>query len=132
MKTVLTHTLTSESKSFSESLEPKILHLIGCALQEQESGNYEFLAFTEKAVKWEIYNLLENLLSSQRIVVNKDLLTWILEKYRLVSGYPLAAVGSAPLQTTKSKVGDKGKLFIFYSFYFFFSYCYNLLFIVKI
>ncbi|XP_046835052.1 E3 ubiquitin-protein ligase UBR2 [Vespa crabro] len=86
MQTVLERALTFVARSFSEPQVHKVLHLIGYALQEQESGYYPFLVFTERAAKWKIYKLLEDLKSSPRIEAHKDLLTWILIKYREVAG----------------------------------------------
>lgn len=45
----------------------QILHLIGYALQEEESQNYAFLTFLERSTKWNILSLMEELLSSPRV-----------------------------------------------------------------
>jgi E3 ubiquitin-protein ligase UBR2 len=118
MQTVLTRTLDLKARSFSEPQVHKILHLIGYALQEQESGCYPFLAFTERATKWDIYKLLESLNNSPRIDAHKDLLTWVLEKYRQVAGSSIADVESPsaatttqanePEDTEKTEKGKKG------------------------
>ncbi|XP_011862906.1 PREDICTED: E3 ubiquitin-protein ligase UBR2 [Vollenhovia emeryi] len=85
MQTVLERALNFIARSFSEPQVHKVLYLIGYALQEQESGYYPFLAFPERAAKWKIYKLLENLTSSPRMDAHKDLLTWVLAKYRQVA-----------------------------------------------
>nr|XP_012219062.1 PREDICTED: E3 ubiquitin-protein ligase UBR2 [Linepithema humile]XP_012219063.1 PREDICTED: E3 ubiquitin-protein ligase UBR2 [Linepithema humile] len=85
MQTVLERALNFMARSFSEPQVHKILHLIGYALQEQESGHYPFFVFSERAAKWKIYKLLEDLSSSSRIEAHKDLLTWVLAKYREVA-----------------------------------------------
>lgn len=88
MKTVLTRALDLKAKSFSEDQVHRIFHLVGFALQEQELGNYEFLKFTEKAEKWDIYPLLKRVHEISTIGdIYKNLLVWVLKKYRLVAGY---------------------------------------------
>lgn len=86
METVLSRALNLRARSYSEPQVHKILHLIGYALQEQESGNYAFLNFTSRATKWNILKYLEELSSSPRIDSHADLLTWVLGKYREVAG----------------------------------------------
>lgn len=99
MQTVLTRAIEFKAKSFSERQVHTILHLIGYALQEQEPGNYEFFNFTEKATKWNIYNLLEQILYGFKTISYRDMLTWVFEKYRLV-----AATAS---QTNEADDGSK-------------------------
>ncbi|XP_043277613.1 E3 ubiquitin-protein ligase UBR2 [Venturia canescens] len=98
MQTVLERALNLRARTFSEPQVHKILHLIGYALQEEESGNYPFFIFTERAQKWKIYKLLEDLSTSPRIDAHKDLLTWILGKYRQVAGSSVS--GSESSETT--------------------------------
>ncbi|XP_014224487.1 E3 ubiquitin-protein ligase UBR2 [Trichogramma pretiosum] len=88
MRLILLRALDFKARSFSEPQVHKILHLIGYALQEQETGRYPFFNFTEKAEAQEIFKLLESLKSSVRIDAHKDLLLWVLEKYRKMSGSP--------------------------------------------
>ena len=52
------------------------------ALQEQESGRYLFLIFTEKATKAGIPALLARLKKSARVDAHKDLIAWVLNKYK--------------------------------------------------
>ncbi|XP_024945572.1 E3 ubiquitin-protein ligase UBR2 isoform X2 [Cephus cinctus] len=96
MQTVLERALNLRARSFSEPQVHKILHLIGYALQEEESGHYPFLAFTKKASKWKIYNQLEDLWNSPRVEAHKDLLTWVLEKYKSVAGSAVMESVSLP------------------------------------
>ncbi|KAG7206391.1 hypothetical protein KM043_003754 [Ampulex compressa] len=96
MHIVLERALNPTSSSFTEPQLHKILHLIGYALQEQESGYYPFLAFTDRAEKWQMYKLLKELSSSPRIEAHKDLLTWVLEKYKEVAGSSVVEVKTAP------------------------------------
>jgi len=98
MQTVLERALNFIARSFSEPQVHKVLYLIGYALQEQESGYYPFLAFPERAAKWKIYKLLENLTSSPRMEAHKDLLTWVLAKYRQVASLSGKETSPAPLQ----------------------------------
>lgn len=44
-----------------------MLHLIGYAVQEQESGAYPFFTFYERAAKWDILPLMEELINSARV-----------------------------------------------------------------
>lgn len=97
MQVVLERALNCRPRRFSESQVHKILHLIGYALQEQESGYYPFFAFTTRATKWKIYKLLEDLYNSPRIEAHKDLLTWILKKYREVAGNTPMEVSTTPI-----------------------------------
>ncbi|KZC07599.1 E3 ubiquitin-protein ligase UBR2 [Dufourea novaeangliae] len=113
MKTVLERALNFMARSFSEPQVHKVLHLIGYALQEQESGYYPFLAFPARAAKWNIFKLLEDLRNSPRIEAHKDLLTWVLLKYREVAGNTAESSNSVvPVDVetasdTESKKNDK-------------------------
>ncbi|KAF5287904.1 hypothetical protein FQA39_LY04078 [Lamprigera yunnana] len=84
MQTVLERCLNLKARSFSEPQLHKVLHLIGYALQEEQSKNYPFLLFAEKATKWNLPKYLEELISSARIDAHKDLLRWTLQKYKQV------------------------------------------------
>ncbi|EFN77425.1 E3 ubiquitin-protein ligase UBR2 [Harpegnathos saltator] len=111
MQTVLERAQNFIARSFSEPQVHKILHLIGYALQEQESGHYPFLVFPERAAKWNIYKLLEDLSNSPRIEAHKDLLTWILAKYREVASYVAMDVTPTPLQVEQSAdTGETNKM----------------------
>lgn len=103
MQTVLQRALTFVARSFSEPQVHKVLHLIGYALQEQESGYYPFLVFTERAAKWNIYKLLEDLQNSPRIEAHKDLLTWVLTKYREVAGSNMVESTTASTTVTTTE-----------------------------
>ncbi|XP_063980844.1 E3 ubiquitin-protein ligase UBR2 isoform X2 [Diachasmimorpha longicaudata] len=90
MQTVLERAINLRARSFSEPQVHKIIHLIGYALQEQMTGHYPFLIFTDRAAKWRIYKLLEELSTSPRIEAHKDLVTWVLGKYREAAGSSMA------------------------------------------
>lgn len=85
MHLVLHRSTNLRARSFSETQLHKVLHLIGYALQEQESKRYPFLVFTERAAKWDLQSLMEELSTSARIESHKDLLIWTLNKYKQVA-----------------------------------------------
>lgn len=60
----------------------QILHLIGYAIQEEDSGNYAFLTFLERSSRWNILTLMEELLSSPRVESQRDFLVWTIKKYK--------------------------------------------------
>ncbi|XP_074111177.1 ubr1 ubiquitin ligase [Cotesia typhae] len=109
MQTVLERARNLRARSFSEPQIHKIIHLIGYALQEQMSGYYPFLNFTERAAKKNIFNLLEELLTSPRIDAHKDLLTWALEKYREATGstIPQSEISADSSQASNPSASDK-------------------------
>ncbi|XP_076176131.1 ubr1 ubiquitin ligase [Ptiloglossa arizonensis] len=111
MQTVLETAHNISAHTFSEPQVHKVLHLIGYALQEQESGYYPFFAFSTRAAKWKIYELLEDLSSSPRIEAHKDLLTWVLTKYREVTGNTVTEVSNAPaaLRVEPTQEDENGK-----------------------
>ena len=53
------------------------------------------VGFTERAEKFEMLQLLEKLTGSQRIESHKELLDWVLKKYRKLAGKSEEAGGSA-------------------------------------
>lgn len=97
IQTVLERARNLRARSFSEPQIHKIIHLIGYALQEQMTGHYPFLVFTERASKKKIYNLLEELATSPRIDAHKDLLTWVLGKYREAAGATISEMSASPV-----------------------------------
>ncbi|XP_076276967.1 ubr1 ubiquitin ligase [Lasioglossum baleicum] len=113
MKIVLERALNCGLGSFSEPQVHKVLHLIGYALQEQESGYYPFLTFTARAVKWNIFKLLEDLYISPRVETHKDLLMWVLLKYKEVAGNTVEdsstpfVMQTGPTSYAKSNKNDK-------------------------
>lgn len=84
MQTVLKRCINLRARSFSEHQLQKVLHLIGYALQEEESKAYPYLMFTNKSVQWNIEKLLEELLPSARVEAHRDMLTWTLNKFKQV------------------------------------------------
>ncbi|KAJ9589000.1 hypothetical protein L9F63_017695 [Diploptera punctata] len=82
---VLERSINLRARSFSEAQLHKVLHLIGYALQEEEKQHCQFLRFTERAEKWGIEHMIEELCTSVRVEAHKDLLMWALSKYRQVA-----------------------------------------------
>lgn len=82
MQTVLKRSLDLKARCFTDSHLQKVLHLIGYALHEQASGNYEFFTFTDRSVKWELLPLIEELVSSARVEVHRDLLLWTIRRFK--------------------------------------------------
>lgn len=67
MQTVLKRAIELRSRCFAESHVQKVLHLIGYAIHEQMSNNYPFLTFPERATKWGIPQLLEDISTCERV-----------------------------------------------------------------
>lgn len=82
MKNVLKQALDLSCQTFGEGHLQKTLHLIGYAIQEEESENYAFLTFLERSTKWNILPLMEELLSSPRVESQRDFLIWTIKKYK--------------------------------------------------
>lgn len=85
MTIVLVRSINLRARSFSEAQLHKVLHLIGYALHEEERQQCQFLLFTERAEKWKLDQLIEELCSCPRVKAHKDLLTWTLMKFRQVA-----------------------------------------------
>ncbi|XP_066252750.1 E3 ubiquitin-protein ligase UBR2 isoform X1 [Euwallacea similis] len=82
IQTIMERGLNLRARSFSENQFHKVLHLVGYGLQEEESGHYPFFKFIEKASKFRIFQLMEEMLKScRRIDSHKGLLQWTLQKY---------------------------------------------------
>uniref|UniRef100_A0A646QGC2 E3 ubiquitin-protein ligase n=1 Tax=Hemiscolopendra marginata TaxID=943146 RepID=A0A646QGC2_9MYRI len=85
MYIVLERSSNLRARSYSETQFQKILHLIGYALHEEQRFNEindPLFNFTEKAVKKNILLQLEGLVGNQRIEPHKDLLNWVIRKFR--------------------------------------------------
>lgn len=86
LKTVLDRALNLRSRCFSETQVHKVLHLIGYALRDEESGHYEFVAFSEAAHRVGIHRTLTLLSTSARVEAHRPLLKWVLSKMRKLLG----------------------------------------------
>ncbi|KAJ8865906.1 hypothetical protein PR048_033429 [Dryococelus australis] len=82
---VLERSINLRARSFSEAQLHKVLHLVGFALHEEEKQHCQFMRFTERAEKWGIEKLIEELVSSARVEAHKHLLAWVLAKFRQVA-----------------------------------------------
>lgn len=82
MKNVLKLSGDLNCQTFSEGHLQKILHLIGYAIQEEESGSYPFLQFMERSTKQNLLPLMEDLLTSSRVDSQRDFLIWTIKKYK--------------------------------------------------
>lgn len=88
MRTVLERCIDLKARSYSELQLHKVLHLIGYALQEEQSNHYVFLRFSERSSKMKIPVLIEELLNSPRVEAHKDLIKWALNLYKQVLSKP--------------------------------------------
>lgn len=107
MQCVLKRCQNLRARSFSELQLHKVLHLIGYALHEEESRYYEYFRFIENSQKFQILELLEELLTCRRVDAHKDLLKWTIMKFKQVqklnSGEtPSPEVPSTSTDTPKS------------------------------
>lgn len=84
METVLRRSLDLKARHFSESHLQKVVHLIGYALHEEESGAYEFFRFVQKAADRRLLQMLEELVNSARVEVHRDLLLWTVRRFQAV------------------------------------------------
>lgn len=84
MQIILERCRDLRARSFSELQLHKILHLIAYALHEEQSKHYPFFLFTEKAKKFKILNLLEEIVNCPRVDAHKDMLRWVINKYKSV------------------------------------------------
>lgn len=82
MQTVLKRSLDLKARCFTDSHLQKVLHLIGYALHEQASGNYEFFTFSDRSLKWNLLPLIEELVNSPRVEVHRDLLLWTIRRFK--------------------------------------------------
>nr|CAD7425225.1 unnamed protein product [Timema monikensis] len=101
MHIVLERSVNLRARSFSETQLHKVLHLIGYALLEEEKQHCQFMLFTERAEKWGLEGLIEELSTSPRVEAHKDLLAWTLIKYRKV-----AAPRRGPVQTVPAPLPE--------------------------
>lgn len=85
IQTVLKRALDLKAITFSESHVQRVLHLIGYAIQEEESGNYPFLKFIDRSNKINLLATLEDLINNPRVESQRDLLLWTVQKYKDVT-----------------------------------------------
>lgn len=111
MQIILERCLDLKARSFTELQLHKVLHLIACALQEEHSGRYPFFLFTEKASKFNLLPLLEKVANSPRVEAHKDLVRWVISKYKDVASIPIVSEPSTSMEMTllpeESEVEDE-------------------------
>lgn len=81
---VLKRACDLSARSFSESQLHRVLHLIGYALHEEESGHCNYLVFTERFDRKALYMYLEVLHKNSRVEAYRDLIKWTMTKYKAV------------------------------------------------
>ncbi|XP_055586307.1 E3 ubiquitin-protein ligase UBR1-like isoform X2 [Uranotaenia lowii] len=84
-KTVFKQALNLKAVTFSESHVQRVLYLLGYALQEEDSRNYPFLKFIERSNSMNIWVMLEELVNNPRVQSQRDLILWVLQKYKDIS-----------------------------------------------
>lgn len=111
LKLILERSVHIGAQHSSELQLHMALHLIGYALQEQEQDPDGFLKFTDKANSWNIEHLLEDLLNCASLETLKDLIKWVLTKYRSVKeGSPTSADVISPTPEVQAQqVANKDK-----------------------
>uniref|UniRef100_A0A182N0G2 E3 ubiquitin-protein ligase n=1 Tax=Anopheles dirus TaxID=7168 RepID=A0A182N0G2_9DIPT len=84
MGVVLSRAIDLKSVSFSEGQLQRVLHLIGYAIQEEETGYYPYLKFYDRCQDINMLAQLEELSRSPRVESQRDLLRWVINRYRAV------------------------------------------------
>lgn len=72
-----------------------MLYLLGYGIQESESGHYPFLTFYDRAVKWQIPQLLTECLKSPRVETQTSFVQWVLDKFNELKPKDAAAESSS-------------------------------------
>ncbi|KAJ1526046.1 hypothetical protein ONE63_009213 [Megalurothrips usitatus] len=87
------------------------LHLIGYGLQEQEKDPDGFIKFTDRASQWNIEPLMEELLMCSSLETLKDMIKWVLTKFRSVKEGSTASTtfASSDLASPLPQVQDQNK-----------------------
>ncbi|XP_049878281.1 E3 ubiquitin-protein ligase UBR1 isoform X3 [Pectinophora gossypiella] len=86
IRIVLERALDLRARSFSETQVHKALHLIGYALRDEESGHYEFLAFSSRAARCGLLAQLQKIAASVRVDAHRPLARWLIAKCRELIG----------------------------------------------
>lgn len=107
IQTVLIRCINLRTRSFSESQLHKVLHLIGYALQEEESKHYPFFKFIDNASKFKIYDLLQEALNCPRVDAHKGLLMWTINKYKQVANNGQTTSDTKEVSTIENEASEK-------------------------
>uniref|UniRef100_A0A182R7J8 E3 ubiquitin-protein ligase n=1 Tax=Anopheles funestus TaxID=62324 RepID=A0A182R7J8_ANOFN len=89
---ILSRALDLNSMTFTEGQLQRVLHLIGYAIQEEESGNYPFMQFYERSQTIKLLPLLEDLSKSPRVESLRDLLRWTIQSYKAMEAKRLSLI----------------------------------------
>ncbi|GAB0094295.1 E3 ubiquitin-protein ligase [Sergentomyia squamirostris] len=95
MKNVLDKSLDLKERTFAEGHLQKVLFLIGYGLQEEESGDYPFLMFHEKALKWNLLHLLTELATCPRVEALSEHIQWTIRKFKEIQAKDVEESGGA-------------------------------------
>uniref|UniRef100_A0A182PI15 E3 ubiquitin-protein ligase n=1 Tax=Anopheles epiroticus TaxID=199890 RepID=A0A182PI15_9DIPT len=91
---VMTRALDLLSLTFTEGQLQRVLHLIGYAMQEEESGHYPNLSFYERSQTIGLLSLLDELSRSPRVESLRDLLRWVIQRYKAMEAKRLSTIQS--------------------------------------
>ncbi|XP_037934845.1 E3 ubiquitin-protein ligase UBR1 isoform X2 [Teleopsis dalmanni] len=102
---ILDRAIDLKAKSFLENHLQKILFLIGFGLQEEQSGNYPYLTFFNRATENNFLQKLEELSHSQRVEAHRDFILWTIKKLKEFE----TRARSEPMQSEddEANIGEK-------------------------
>ncbi|XP_050074197.1 E3 ubiquitin-protein ligase UBR1 [Anopheles maculipalpis] len=92
IQAVLGRALDLQSMTFTEGQLQRVLHLIGYAIQEEESGHYPFMRFYERSQFINLLTMLEDLSKSPRVESLRDLLRWTIQRYKAMEAKHLSLI----------------------------------------
>ncbi|XP_041778296.1 E3 ubiquitin-protein ligase UBR1 [Anopheles merus] len=94
MHVVMTRALDLRSVSFTEGQLQRVLHLIGYALQEEESGHYPYMTFYDRSQTIGLLPMLEELCNHPRVESLRDLLRWVIQRYKAMEAKRISSIQS--------------------------------------
>uniref|UniRef100_A0A182JY28 E3 ubiquitin-protein ligase n=1 Tax=Anopheles christyi TaxID=43041 RepID=A0A182JY28_9DIPT len=105
MHVVMSRARDFRSMSFTEGQLQRVLHLIGYAMQEEESGNYPYLTFYERSQKFGLLSMLEELCNHPRVESLRDLLRWVVQRYKAMEAKRITSIQNEIDQAESSGSG---------------------------
>ncbi|XP_078593152.1 E3 ubiquitin-protein ligase UBR2-like isoform X14 [Branchiostoma floridae x Branchiostoma japonicum] len=115
IRMVLRRVNSSRSRSWTEAMVHRALHLVGMALNEEkrlyQTSPYIRFNFVKKATEGgsnSLYSALHDLLGKPRIQNHADLLTWVIDRFDEVKDLKDQKQGASDAQKAK-KVSSKSK-----------------------
>ncbi|KAI8514759.1 E3 ubiquitin-protein ligase ubr1 [Branchiostoma belcheri] len=115
IRTVFRRVNSSRSRSWTEAMVHRALHLVGMALNEEkrlyQTSPYIRFNFVKKATEGgscSLYAALHDLLGKPRIQNHADLLTWVIDRFDEVKALKEQKPGASDAQKAK-KVSSKSK-----------------------